>query len=358
MNTVKQNRIISLCVSIFWIIHSFNLIPGNFRNKISLYLVSVFIMFLMIKPKWSYGIYILIAHIIAYLPQIYVIWERYHSECKTFNAVEYEKNINNFLYSQFPEIIITLDSKYEIIRINDKASKLFEDQKYKNFKEYSSELKNENDITLYEELIEKNKLHNYQFSRNKGKENEEKLLVSSSSFEIDYSKIIIIIIRNVTQFYKMQEKNISDRYQNILLFSATHEVRSQLNIISGNIERLEKKFDPDLLKIAKYGCRVLEYKLNLIFDFVHIVTGKFAAHLKQYVFKDFILEIVDIIDFFASSKNLKFIKKYRTTCEIISFDYERFVSMIIHIALNAIKHTFKGIIKLKVEYRQGILLSL
>ena len=98
---------------------------------------------------------------------------------------------------------------------------------------------------------------------------------------------------------------------------------------------------------------MLEHKLNLLFDFVHIVTGKFSEHMKKYFFKDFIAEVLDLIEYFANSKNLKLIRKYRSSCEIISFDFERFMAMIIHIALNSIKYTTNGIIKIRMQYKNG-----
>ena len=350
-----NDRSIALCICFFWIIHSFNLIPGKFIIKLSLYLVTTAIMMIIIKPKWSYGIHVLIGNIIAYIPQIYIIWKKYHNECKIMNEIEYEKNINSFLYNQFPEIILTLNFQYEIIKMNEKGSSLFHHQKFKNFNEFASELFNENNENLYEDLKENQCLDNIQYTRNKGCSNESKIIASSSIFEIEYSKIIILIIRDVTVLYKMQERNISHKYQNILLFSIPHEVRSQLNIISGSMERLEKKFDPEILKIAKYGCKVLEYKLNLLFDFVHCITGKFAAQMKPYIFKDFVSEIFEIIEFFSKAKDIKVIQKFNSTCEKLSFDYERIMAIIIHIALNAIKHTQKGFILINIQYKLGIL---
>ena len=68
-----------------------------------------------------------------------------------------------------------------------------------------------------------------------------KLIASSSSFEFDQKKIIILIIRDITELSISQEKTMNENYQNIfLLFSAPQEIRSQLNLITGNLEHIEK----------------------------------------------------------------------------------------------------------------------
>jgi len=73
---------------------------------------------------------------------------------------------------------------------------------------------------------------------------------------------------------------MNEKYQNILLYSVAHETRSQLNLITGNLEQLENKFDSNLFKIAKYAAKVMEYKLNMIIDFANITINIFTEHLK------------------------------------------------------------------------------
>ena len=242
--------------------------------------------------------------------------------------------------------------------MNEKATIIFQKIKDSNkldFKNYAMNLKNDKGGNLYEDISLNANLKNIQYTMNQGFSTEEKILVSLSKFELGSSQHFLVILRDVTQFLKLQEANISHRYQNILLFSAPHEVRSQLNIISGNLDRLEQKFDSEVLKMIKYSCKILEYKLNLIFDFVHIVTGKFAPHIKKYQFKDFVQEIIDIVGYYSKAKNLQLIHTFRSSCEIISFDYERMIQIIIHIALNAIKYTMNGFIEMCIQYKKGIL---
>lgn len=73
--STEYDRAIIMSACIFWMIHSINLIPGNFIIKISSYITTVIILSLIVNPRKSEGIIILLAHVIAYIPQIYIIWK-------------------------------------------------------------------------------------------------------------------------------------------------------------------------------------------------------------------------------------------------------------------------------------------
>ena len=356
------DRSICLVICILWIIHSFNLVPGLISIKISLYLGVSFLLLLILKPKFGYGYVLIISHLIAYIVQIYIVWEKYHEECLILNKVEYEKNVNEFLYNQFPEAIFTLNAQLEIQKMNEKGLKILNICNKTSFKDLALELLSEKGKSLYSnlsELSQKNyEIENQPYSRKNEEDNSYlKLIISSSSFEIESKKIVIVIIKDLTEFFKKQEKHITERCQNILLLSAPHEIRSQLNLIYGNLEQLEKKFDLFLLRLAKYAAKVMEYKLNLLFDFASIVTEKFAEHPKLFNFKALAEDAGEILKIFAKAKNLKFSMKYASKSTTIKGDYERFFAILIHCGLNAIKYSNEGLVLLKIKFKNGYLMA-
>ena len=349
------DRAYAMLICFYWILYFYNLIPRRFIIKISGYILGVSILTFVTNPPFSYGTYLYLGHFIGNFFQLYYMWEKYHEDSLILNTVEYEKNVSNFLQNKFPDPVFTLNSKLDIIKQNEKAAILLQESNKIFFKEYASEIINEKGKNLNEEICLKSEFENMSFSKIINEKINVKFLITCSCFQIEKTKIIIIILKDVTEIFKTQEKNLSEKYQNILLFSAPHEIRSQLNLISGNLEQLEKKFDPFLLKIAIYAAKVMEYKLNLIFDFVHITTNKFAEHMKQFNFKRFVEEVGEIVHHFAQIKELNFEIKYKTRHSFLACDIERFISMIIHICLNAVKHTYQGKILMDIQFFKGFL---
>jgi len=353
----EYDQVICLCICIFWLTHSYNLIPGKYFLKIFFFLITCLILFLICQPKRGFGFITIIGHLSSYVIQIYYIWEKYHDECQLFNTIEYEKNVNRFLQEEFPDPVFTLNSNLDLVKINEKADKLLcNKEKITSFKDFTSALMNETNSNLYTELQNNKYMKNVEYSKILESDEIQKYIATCISFCIDKNQVTTLILRDFTKIYQKQERNLSNKYQNILLFSAPHEIRSQLNLITGNLEQLEKKFDFEKLKIAKFGSKILEHKLNLIFDFVHIVTNQFSPHNKEFTFIDLIEEAGEIIQFYCKAKNISFSKKYRTKNEIILCDYDRLLSMIIHISLNAIKYTpSNGEIQLKIHNEKGLI---
>ena len=66
---------------------------------------------------------------------------------------------------------------------------------------------------------------------------------------------------------KNQEKRISEKYNNLILFSSSHETRSDLNIIMGKMEKLLIKYDIKSVAVDKFAAKIMDSKLNLLMDY-------------------------------------------------------------------------------------------
>ena len=222
-----------------------------------------------------------------------------------------------------------------------------------NFEDFSSDLIIQSGQSLSEYIRFNNDFINQEFFRKKSNR-FEKLLVSSSSFKFGEEFCLLIILQNITEIINKHESNISQKYHNLILFSVSHEIRSNLNIITGSLEQIIKKFEIKLIIIAKYAAKIMETKLNLLMDFVQIFSGKFNEHRIKSTLRTIIDEITDIIKVFAEEKKIIVKQKYKNPFdEEIECDFERIFSIIIHIALNSVKFSSKGSIVIRALVYNG-----
>ena len=357
----EADKGIGLVLCFYWMVYSFNLIPGNINIKFILYFSTCVLLFIIARPTIGYGIWLLIGNIVGHLIQLYIHWKRYHEDSKILNQIEFEKNANAFLQAKFPEAVFTLNQKLEIINGNDKGLSLIKGKNESDFKEYAKNLINDQGNNLVEEMGKFTNLDNAQFINcNRGFE-KDKMIVSSASIRLGAELITISMIRNMTNLLDQHTKHISKQYEGIIMFSASHEIRSQLNLISGNLEYLEKsqKYDINSIKIAKYASRIMEYKFNLLLDFVQIMNDKFFEHSKTFSIHQVVETIEEITVFFSSSKNINCTTICKNRYENLFFaDYIRFISIVIHISLNAIKFTYQGNVEIEIYFENNFLFAL
>ena len=156
----------------------------------------------------------------------------------------------------------------------------------------------------------KKELENAQFSLSLLNTNIQKIIiVTYSTFQLEGKIFIILIMRNITNILDKQIKKISKKYESIILFSTSHEIRSQLNLIRGNLEQYVhnyssnfkniSKMDIKLIKISIYSAKIMEYKLNLLIDFVNILSGKFVENEKACSLNNLEEEIAEIINAYS-----------------------------------------------------------
>lgn len=173
---------IALILCFYWMVYSFNLMPGNIQAKFLLYCLTCILLFMIYRPKiFGYGIWLLFGNILGHSIQLYIHWKRYHEDSKILNEIEYEKNANSFLYGKFPEAVFTLNEKLDIVNGNETGFKLLERYKVKDFKQYSKNLINDQGMNLEGYLKKYNNLDNLQFINHNTGNSRDKMIVSSSS---------------------------------------------------------------------------------------------------------------------------------------------------------------------------------
>ena len=346
---------IMVVYSCYWLVHFFNLVPGKFTIKISLYFSTSFLIFAISRPSFTISIAVIISTVLSFGIQSYIVWSKYHEDSVLLNKVEAEKSINNYLQELNTNPIFNLNKNLEIIKMNLSASKLFNEKANTSFKDLAEGIHFDVGENLYHYILSNQTFQNKEFFKN-SKRGIEKWIVSSNTFEFGKEFNRVVVLQNITDIVNKHEAEISEKYQNLILFSASHEIRTNLNLITGNLNQIRTNFDEKLITIAQDAAKIMETKLNLLMDFVQIMNGTFNGHRVKFNLRSLIEEVEEILKRFSVDKNL-FIKiKYKNKFdEEIECDYNRIFSILIHIGLNSVKFTLKGSISIKFFVHDGYL---
>jgi len=138
------------------------------------------------------------------------------------------------------------------------------------------------------------------------------------------------------------------------LANMSHEIRTPLNGIIGytdllmnsKLENTQKQY----MNTINQSANILLEVVNDILDFSKIESGKLELNIEKYCIDDIILQIKELINYQAHSKNLEInyiieenVPKY------IWVDYIRLKQVLINLLTNAVKFTHKGKIELTIS---------
>jgi PAS domain S-box-containing protein len=149
---------------------------------------------------------------------------------------------------------------------------------------------------------------------------------------------------------KMAEESLrqADRRKDEFLAVLSHELRSPLNVIAGNIEllRYEEAGSPEFEESLDAIERNTEAQVQLISDLLdvsRIITGKLALTTHPFPISEILLAALDTVRFAAENKMLQLELDFNApTLGLINGDETRIQQVIWNLLSNAVKFTPKG----------------
>ena len=249
-----------------------------------------------------------------------------------------------------PEPLIIFQGKKEPFLSNE-MQKLLKMLKCNSFNDFATKVKkingaNLNDILNAKELMQAENIIMHFNKKDLGK--EEILLISINSIQEPDTKLISI--RNISLYNEEREKQLQNKFQNLILFSGSHEMRTQLNIIKQSFRRLKNDYNLEMIYKGNMAAKIFERKMNLVVDYIHISNNQFTTENINFSPKEILRKIYNLISFQAN-KNIQAYYQYNTNIPYMLYGYyKRIISMLTHIALNSCKYTIHGYIRISLDY--------
>ncbi len=160
-------------------------------------------------------------------------------------------------------------------------------------------------------------------------------------------------LRDITSTKKYSDQiKVNEKERQKLLYSISHELKTPLTAIRGNIEAIrDKKIPPGensdkYLSNAYNKTRLLERLVNDLFELSQLESNQFSFNFSIVKFREFFPEVFEKISQDVVNENLEFRLKidpglYQSELDFL-IDIERIEQVLYNIINNAIKNTIQG----------------
>ena len=183
---------------------------------------------------------------------------------------------------------------------------------------------------------------------------DKELQVKGLIIPFDNEDISILIFNNLTEF-KNLEKQIEQKYQNMLIASFSHDIITPINGCIGLLSKLSKyNLNLKAQKIIKNihsCCLKLLYFIDHLKDYTYIESTNLNPIINNFNANEPIKELLNIFEWEIHSKRLELNVQYNncTNC-ILKNDFTRIKEILFVFLTNAIKYTMKGGITISLSH--------
>ena len=272
--------------------------PINFTLKFISFFLTVNLGF----NQFQFGfLSYLLGIIIIYKLALFLLQNYVKSDIKLnklLTTIEKESFLYKMSIKNYPNFLFILEDN-KIVSMNNNATNLINKTNSNDFFLFANSFVAKNDFSLSSYISNYKEFESQVFTKQQGEKLMGQYLVSMSSVFNNICNIKIINISLISKLIDERDKEVGQNFEGIILFSVSHEIRSQLNIINGYLEKLEEEYNLNFVHIAKNSSQILECKLGLLFDYVHILMKKFNIHLKEFKIQDLIFRLIQTIKPFS-----------------------------------------------------------
>lgn len=171
----------------------------------------------------------------------------------------------------------------------------------------------------------------------------------------DQQLCTLIIITDISNLVKVEYARSVEKLSEILIASTSHDMRTPLNTIVNMLKMIKTRInDSELLhwlSVAINSSFLLQFLVNDTLDYFQIKSGKFKQRKMHFKLHDLVKECFDLVDIQMTKKGLKKIIELDQSiqsCEVIG-DKDRLSQVLVNLLSNALKFTFTGFIKIKIQ---------
>jgi len=182
------------------------------------------------------------------------------------------------------------------------------------------------------------------------------LEINSTEIVIHTRNQIVYSLKDLSLSHKLNEIKSKQKYSRMFVSFVSHEFRTTINIIQGNIINIEHNsvLDPALenqFNSIKKATEMIYMLVQDLIDFSLLKENTFKLNIGQLNIKELILEIFNLFLPKFEDKNLFLKVEYLNDIpEIVYSDSLRVKQILINLIKNAYKFTLEGGVYLKVMF--------
>lgn len=218
-------------------------------------------------------------------------------------------------------------------------------------------------IEFYDNILY-NRWSEVQRSDNLVSENSTYSMISGGIALVLVLLFVILIFQDVNRAYTMRklleeanertEQIMKSRHQ--LLLSVSHDVKTPLNSIMGNLELKEAggRFAAEEVRsMENSGKHILTLLENLL-NFSALEQGHLKKEEQKFFLNDFCRELCDMFHPLVKQKGLQFLTEFDFSADLfLQADELRLKQIVINVLSNAVKYTQSGSVKLEIDCHKG-----
>ncbi|CAD8170343.1 unnamed protein product [Paramecium octaurelia] len=158
----------------------------------------------------------------------------------------------------------------------------------------------------------------------------------------------LFVIENITNKEELRQLSVRYKFQQVLLNSLCHELRTPMNSTLSQLNALTSLISPQIrdknLTPAIISAKKLMFQLNDILDFAQIDCKNFHLVNSQFELKEIFEILRELFEQECKEKNLQFILNFNHMKDDYNIysDKERIVRILVNLVDNSIKFTNEG----------------